>query len=120
MADAPLVDRRRGVDRIRLASPLLAKLTPQLLKALPDMPPGLAEMIPEPTLTDAVAQYLKNLSQFGILLALLMSMGAMAQEKERGTAALVLFGATCSWLPWLAGTIPCSCSRHYPGEHSWR
>jgi len=73
-----------------LASPLLAKLTPQLLKALPDVPPGLAEMIPEPTLADAVAQYIKNLSQFGILLAWLMSMGAVAQEKERGTAALVL------------------------------
>ncbi len=73
-----------------LASPLLAKLTPQLLKSIPDMPPGLAEAIPEPTLADAVAQYIKNLSQFGILLALLMSMGAVAQEKERGTAALVL------------------------------
>lgn len=73
-----------------LASPLLAKWTPQLLRTLPDMPPGLAEMIPAPTLADAVAQYIKNLSQFGILLALLMSMGAVAQEKERGTAALVL------------------------------
>jgi ABC-2 type transport system permease protein len=73
-----------------LASPLLAKLTPDLLKSIPDMPPGLAEMIPPPTLTDAVAQYVKNMSQFGILLALLMSMGAVAQEKERGTAAMML------------------------------
>lgn len=73
-----------------LTSPLLAKLTPQLLKSIPDMPPGLAEIIPEPTLADAVAQYIKNLSQFGILLALLMSMGVVAQEKERGTAALLL------------------------------
>lgn len=73
-----------------LASPLLAKLTPQLLKAVPDLPPGLAEMIPQPTLADAVAQYLKNLGQFGILLAVLMSMGAVAGEKERGTAAFML------------------------------
>lgn len=73
-----------------LASPLLAKLTPDLLKSIPDMPPGLAEMIPPPTLTDAVVQYVKNMNQFGILLALLMSMGAVAQEKERGTAAMML------------------------------
>lgn len=73
-----------------LASPLLAKLTPDLLKSIPDMPAGLADMIPPPTLTDAVVQYVKNMNQFGILLALLMSMGSVAQEKERGTAAMML------------------------------
>jgi ABC-2 type transport system permease protein len=73
-----------------LASPLLAKLTPDLLKSIPDMPAGLANLIPEPSLADAVGQYVKNMSQFGILLALLMSMGSMAQEKERGTAAMMV------------------------------
>ena len=73
-----------------LASPLLAKLTPDLLKAIPDLPAGLAEIIPAPTVVDAVAQYVENMSQFGILLALLMSMGSVAQEKERGTAAMML------------------------------
>jgi ABC-2 type transport system permease protein len=73
-----------------LISPLLAKLTPELLKAVPNIPPALAFAIPVPTLNDAVAQYVKNMSQFGILLALLMSMGSVAQEKERGTAAMML------------------------------
>lgn len=73
-----------------LISPLLAKLTPELLKAVPNLPPELALVIPAPTLADAVAQYVKNMSQFGILLALLMSMGSVAQEKERGTAAMML------------------------------
>ena len=73
-----------------LVSPLLAKFTPELLKAVPNMPPELALAIPTPTLNDAVAQYVKNMSQFGILLALLMSMGSVAQEKERGTAAMML------------------------------
>ncbi|MEZ0396541.1 MAG: ABC transporter permease subunit [Anaerolineales bacterium] len=73
-----------------LASPLLAKFTPELLKSIPDMPLDLAALIPPPSVADAVAQYVKNMSQFGILLAVLMSMGAVAQEKERGTAALVL------------------------------
>jgi len=73
-----------------LLSPLLAKLTPELLKAVPNMPAALAQAIPPPTLVDAVTQYAKNMSQFGILLALLMSMGSVAQEKERGTAAMLL------------------------------
>jgi len=73
-----------------LVSPLLAKVTPDLLKSIPDMPPGLADLIPAPTLIDGVAQYVKNMSQFGILLAVLMSMGAVAQEKERGTAVMAL------------------------------
>ena len=73
-----------------LGSPLLAKLTPDLLKAIPDLPAGLAEIIPAPTVVDAVAQYVENMSQFGILLALLMSMGSVAQEKERGTTAMML------------------------------
>ena len=73
-----------------LASPLLAKFTPEMLKSIPDMPAGLAEMIPTPSVADAVGQYVKNMSQFGILLAVLMSMGSVAQEKERGTAAMLL------------------------------
>jgi ABC-2 type transport system permease protein len=73
-----------------LVSPVLAKLTPDLLRSVPGLPPALADIIPTPTLADAVGQYVKNMSQFGILLAVLMSMGAVAQEKERGTAAMML------------------------------
>ncbi len=73
-----------------LASPLLAKFTPEMLKAIPGVPPELLAAIPAPTVTDAVTQYVKNMSQFGILLALLMTMGVVVQEKERGTAAFFL------------------------------
>jgi ABC-2 type transport system permease protein len=73
-----------------LGSPLLAKVTPDMLKSIPNMPAGLADLIPEPSLGDAVAQYVKNMSQFGIILAVLLSMGVVSQEKERGTAAMVL------------------------------
>jgi ABC-2 type transport system permease protein len=73
-----------------LTSPLLAKFTPEMLAVIPNVPAGLSDFIPTPTVTDAISQYVKNMSQFGILLALLMSMGAVAQEKERGTAALIL------------------------------
>ncbi len=52
--------------------------------------PELLAAIPAPTVTDAITQYVKNMSQFGILLALLMTMGVVVQEKERGTAAFFL------------------------------
>ncbi|MFH1523342.1 MAG: ABC transporter permease subunit [Chloroflexota bacterium] len=73
-----------------LASPLLAKFTPEMLKAIPDVPAELLAAIPAPTVADAITQYVKNMSQFGILLALLMTMGVVVQEKERGTAAFFL------------------------------
>jgi len=72
-----------------LLSPLTAKFTPELMKLLPNGE-EIAKLIPPPTTADAVAQYLKNSSQFGIVLALLMTMGAVAEEKDKGTAALVL------------------------------
>lgn len=73
-----------------LTSPLLAKFTPEMLAAMPGLSAGLSDFIPTPSVADAITQYVKNMSQFGILLALLMSMGSVAQEKERGTAALIL------------------------------
>ena len=72
------------------ASPLLAKYAPEAIRlALPEGE-EILKLIPSPTAADAVSQYLKNLSQFGILLAVLMTMGAVAREKDRGTAALML------------------------------
>jgi ABC-2 type transport system permease protein len=73
-----------------IVSPVLAKYTPELLKSIPNLPAGLADFIPAPTVADSVAQYLKNTEQFGILLVILLTMGVMAQEKERGTAAMLL------------------------------
>jgi ABC-2 type transport system permease protein len=72
-----------------LTSPLLAKYIPEILKALPGGE-QFAGLVPTPTMADAIAQYIKNIGQFGLLLALLLSMGAVANEKEKGTAALVL------------------------------
>lgn len=73
-----------------IISPVLARYTPELLKSIPNLPAGLADFIPAPTVVDSVAQYLKNTSQFGILLVILLTMGIVAQEKERGTAAMLL------------------------------
>jgi ABC-2 type transport system permease protein len=72
-----------------LLSPLMAKVLPELMKIIPGAE-AFAGLIPTPTVVDAVTQFVKNMSQFGLLLALLLSMGAVAQEKDRGTAVLVL------------------------------
>ena len=72
-----------------LLSPLTAKYIPELMKLLPNGE-AIAGLIPPPTALDAVGQYVKNVSQFGVILALLMTMGAVAQEKDKGTAAMML------------------------------
>jgi ABC-2 type transport system permease protein len=73
-----------------LISPVLAKYTPLLLRSIPGVPAELAAIIPEATVRDAVLQYVKNTSQFGVLLVIIFTMGVIAQEKERGTAAMLL------------------------------
>ncbi len=72
-----------------MLSPLMAKLIPDIFASIPSLA-SYSSLIPPPTVNDAVAQYVKNLTQFGVLLALLFSMGAVAQEKDKGTAAMVL------------------------------
>lgn len=72
-----------------MLSPLLAKFMPEVFAMIPGAE-QIASIIPAPTVNDAVAQYLKNITQFGVLMALLFAMGAVATEKEKGTAALVL------------------------------
>ncbi len=72
-----------------MGSPLLAKLTPEILGSI-EGAEMFAGLIPEPTAGDAMAQYLKNISQFGFVIAVLIGMGAVAGEKERGIAAMIL------------------------------
>jgi ABC-2 type transport system permease protein len=72
-----------------MMSPLLAKFMREIFSAIPGAE-IVSAIIPEATVLDAIGQYVKNIEQFGILLALLLSMGLVAVEKERGTAALVL------------------------------
>ena len=72
-----------------MMSPLLAKFMREIFSAIPGAE-MISAIIPEATVLDAIGQYVKNIEQFGILLALLLSMGLVAVEKERGTAALLL------------------------------
>ena len=79
-----------------MGSPLVAKFTPLAFSSIEGME-VFAELIPEPTAGDALAQYTKNLSQFGFLLAILMAMGVVVGEKERGVAAMIISKPLPRW-----------------------
>jgi len=81
---------------IGLASPLLAKFTPEIIRAVPGAD-QFADLIPEPSVADVMTQYVKNLTQFGFIIAVLLGMGAIAGEKEKGTAALILCKPMPRW-----------------------
>jgi ABC-2 type transport system permease protein len=72
-----------------LTSPLLAKFTPEIIAFFPGGT-DISILIPPPTIWDAITQYVKNMTQFGIILALLLTMGIVVQEKDKGTAAMIL------------------------------
>ena len=92
-----------------MLSPLLAKYTPLLMSSLPGVPPELAAIIPPPTILDSFLQYFKNASQFGLLAVIVLNMGVMAQEIERGTAAMLLNKPVRRYMvvlaKWLGGLI---------------
>jgi ABC-2 type transport system permease protein len=51
---------------------------------------GVVVELPPPTTKEAVLEFQNNLSQTAILAAILLAMGAVAGERERGVAALLL------------------------------
>jgi ABC-2 type transport system permease protein len=73
-----------------IVSPLTAKYLPEIIRALAGDQLQLTALLQTPTTPDAVDQFLKNLGQFGAFAAILLAMGSVATEKDRGTAAFVL------------------------------
>jgi ABC-2 type transport system permease protein len=71
-----------------MLSPVFARYIREIVEAVGGG--QLGGMIPEPAVADAVAQFTKNVGQFGVLIAILVTMGSVATEKERGTAAFLL------------------------------
>ncbi|MCA9929060.1 MAG: YhfC family intramembrane metalloprotease, partial [Anaerolineales bacterium] len=79
-----------------LGSPLIANFTPQLLSNI-EGAEQFADLIPTPSNVDALNQYLRNISQFGFIIAVLLGMGAVAGEKERGIAPMILSKPLPRW-----------------------
>ena len=71
-----------------LGTPLLTKYTPELIKAVGTG--GITIDMPTPTSGDSLTGYTSTMAEFGVLMAVLVAMGAIAKEVETGTAAMVL------------------------------
>jgi ABC-2 type transport system permease protein len=71
-----------------ITSPVTTKYLPEIIRTF--APPGFEVVMPPGGVPEVVDQFLKNLLQFGALTAILVTMGSVATEKERGTAAFVL------------------------------
>ena len=73
-----------------ILSPVTDRYMKELFDALGTQTGGMSFTVPGPSLGGAATQLLKNLSQFGIICALLLAMGSVAWEKERGTAGMIM------------------------------
>jgi ABC-2 type transport system permease protein len=73
-----------------IIGPVTDRYMKELIDAIGAQSGGLTVQIPAPSLDGALVQITKNLSQFGIICALLLAMGSVAWEKERGTAGMIL------------------------------
>jgi ABC-2 type transport system permease protein len=71
-----------------ITAPVLTRFLPDIIKSF--APAGINVDVPDLGISDVLDQLLKNLIQFGALAAILVTMGSVASEKERGTAAFVL------------------------------
>jgi ABC-2 type transport system permease protein len=73
-----------------MLSPLMAKLTPEILEMLGDMGTGIAIQMPEPTMMDAWGQFFKKLSQIGMLALVIVFGGLMSNELSKGSLTNLL------------------------------
>ncbi|MCL2826188.1 MAG: ABC transporter permease [Eggerthellaceae bacterium] len=71
-----------------LMSPLIAKLTPDILNSLGSA--GMTISLPDPTAIDAWTQFFKNVGQLGMLVLVIVFCGAMSNEISKGTLVNLL------------------------------
>lgn len=74
---------------VAISSPIFAKLLPEILKNTPATP-GLTINLPEPTVKDAIDQFIKNISQLGVFVLIFVVAGAIADEKAKKTLEILL------------------------------
>jgi ABC-2 type transport system permease protein len=102
-----------------LGSPLTAKLTPEIVRMV-GAGQGISFTLPAPTAADAVAQFVKNLSQIVLLVLVFLASGAVVTEKEKGTfpfllakpvsrASVILAKLLGLWLPAILGVALSAC-----------
>ncbi len=75
---------------VGLTSPIIAKVTPDLISSLMADQPGMMVILPEPTTMDAYLQFMKNATQLVLIAVIISVAGMMVSEKRSGTAVMVL------------------------------
>ena len=70
-----------------ITTPLLLKYLPEILELSGE---GIIIEIPPPTALQSLSEFAGTMLQVGVLAAVLIAMGAIARERERGTAAMLL------------------------------
>ncbi|MBS7007762.1 ABC transporter permease subunit [Anaerostipes sp.] len=71
-----------------IMNPLIAKMTPELVKEF--MPEGLNMAVPEPTAVDSWLQFFKNVGQIGLAVLDILFSGMIAGEMQKGTLVLMV------------------------------
>ncbi len=72
-----------------LMSPLTAKFMPDIVEMV-GVARNISLQLPEPTVSDAHAQYIKNISQLCTFILIFIFMGSVAQEKEKRSVEFLL------------------------------
>jgi len=75
---------------LALSSPVLTRLTPELLKATANSQPGVVIHVPPPTARDSYVQFMGNLGQLVIIAVIIAGAATISAERRAGTAVLVL------------------------------
>jgi ABC-2 type transport system permease protein len=73
-----------------LTTPIMAAVTPAILKMTAQRQPGVVIKFPAPTAIDSYAQFMGNLAQLALLVVIITGAAAVAGERRGGTAVLVL------------------------------
>jgi ABC-2 type transport system permease protein len=73
-----------------VTSPIIAELTPALVRSMAAAQPGVVIKIPTPTALDGYGQFLKNLNQFVLIAVIIAGAGVVSGERSSGTAILAL------------------------------
>ncbi|NLX64248.1 MAG: ABC transporter permease [Clostridiaceae bacterium] len=99
-----------------ITNPLVAKLTPVILKSF--MTDGIIITLPEPTAYDAWMQFFKNATQMGIIVMVILFSGVLSSELSKGTLinlltkglsrkSVILSKYTCMVLVWTVSIALC-------------
>lgn len=75
---------------IGITSPVIAAVTPALLRATAERSPGVIVHFPPPVASDSYLQFLGNLMQMALLAVIVTGGASIAAERRAGTAVLML------------------------------